>query len=143
MKITRRSFLKSLIALAFAEGIKIPAFAIGRQPYVNVGEVVNHIGPAPGGFIGGQIVKSVGSWDGVGYPVTVFDNGYPPREEHYYDVDLSCFRRELPDKFWWNPENEKYPNVHTWIRMQRFGETLREAIVKLNYASTDKFLAAI
>lgn len=143
MKITRREFLKGLAALAVTAGINVPAFVSGRKPYVHVGEVVSYIGPSPGGFIGGQIVTAIGEWDGVGFPVILLDNGYPAKEERYYDVDLACFLRELPEKFWHNPEHKKYPNVHTWLRVQRYGETLREAILKLNFASTEKFLPAI
>ena len=143
MKITRREFLKGLAALAVTAGINVPAFASGRKPYVLVGEVVSHIGTRPGGFIGGQVVTAVGEWDGIGYPVALATNSYPAGEETYYDVDLACFLRELPEKFWHNQEHKKYPNVHTWLRVQRYGETLREAILKLNFASTDKFLLAI
>ena len=140
----RRSFIKGLMALALSQGLKVPAFALNREPYVSTdSDVVNYIGPCPGGFCGGQIVTHVDKWDGIGYPVTLYSNSFPPKKEIYYDFDLSDLNKDVPDKFWWNPENEKYPNVHTYVRMQRFGESIEEAIIKMNLANTEEFLAAI
>jgi len=34
------------------------------------------------------------------------------------------------------PGSAKYPNVHTWLREQRFGETVAEAIRHLNFYSS-------
>jgi hypothetical protein len=142
MKITRRALLKGIAAVAITAGINIPAFSSRREPYVFVGEVVDYIGHSPGGFIGGQAVEYVGSWDGVGFPVVLRTNTYPSGHETYYDVDLAAFRREIPNDFWHNPKHKKFPNVHTWLRMQRYGESMREAIVKMNLASSKKFMTA-
>jgi hypothetical protein len=132
MSISRREFLK-LIAIS-AVIAAAPAFSSNRKPYVNKGEIVNYIGIRGKGtqsFIGGRAVKNVYEFDGVGYPVDVHNNSYGVHAalERYYDFDLVDFNRELPEHFWWNKENgKKYPNVHTYIREQRFGETVLEAI---------------
>lgn len=142
MLMKRRTLIKGLMALALSQGIKVPAFALNREPYVSVeSDPVGYIGPNPGGFIGGQCVTFVDKWDGVGYPVTLNSNSYPPEKEIYYDFDLADLNKEVPDGFWGNPENDKYPNVHTYVRMQRFGETLRESIIKLNMANKDRDIA--
>lgn len=135
MLISRRGFLK-LIGAAIASGATVPAFSKHRAPYVAAGEVVDYIGHHPGGFCGGQLVHEVGQWDGVGYPVLCWNTSYGPGRalERYYDFDLADFRREVPSGFWHHPGTRaKYPNVHTWIREQRFGETVVEAMRKLNF----------
>lgn len=140
--ISRRTFLKGLAALAATYGVNLSAFSGEREPYVLVGDVVNHIGPAPG-FCGGQLVVKVLPFDGTGYPVVTLDNGFsnPSGEETYYDVDLANFHKDIPANFWHDKANSVYPNVHTWLRMKRYGETMREAILKLNFASSADFLS--
>lgn len=144
IRISRRSFLKGLVALAITSGISVPAFMGARDPYVAVGDVVNYIGPAPG-FIGGQRVVRILPFDGIGYPVVTAVNGFGrnPLEETYYDLDLANFLKEIPQGFWHKNENGIYPNVHTWIRMKRYGETMREAITKLNFASSSEWLSRL
>jgi hypothetical protein len=134
MLVSRRGFLK-LISATIASGAIVPDFVKNRPPYVSEGEVVNYVGPRPGGFIGGQVVNKVEVWDGIGYPVQCWNNtcGSGRAIERYYDFDLANFIRDIPHRFWANPENAKYPNVHTWIRVQRFGETIAEAMRHLNY----------
>ena len=136
MKVSRRSFLK-LIGAAVATGVAVPAFAKNRAPYVLVGESVSHIGRCPGGFIGGKVVKEILPWDGCGYPVMLHSGIYGGRArplERYYDFDLVNFRRELPERFWSLPGSKRYPNVHTYVRTQRFGETIAEAMGNLNFS---------
>ena len=133
--LTRRSFLK-LIGIATAAGAVVPALQFGREPYVIKGELVDYIGARrPGGFIGSCSVVEVHPWDGVGYPVDVRPNtfGRADERERYYDADLANMQREVPAKFWHAPANRKYPNVHTFIRVQRFGETLEQAVRHLNF----------
>lgn len=132
MNISRRGFLK-LIGSAIASGAVVPAFAKQRKPYVTEGEVVSWIGSCPGGFTGGQLVAKVEDWDGVGFPVLCWNNSYGPARklERYYDFDLADFKREVPAGFWTMPGSKKYPNVHVWVREQRFGETVVEAISTL------------
>lgn len=140
-EITRRSFLK-LFASAVAIGAVVPAMDINRLPYVTLGESVSYIGGrGPNGesqgFIGGTSIRNILPWDGVGYPVEVWNGIYGSGSglETYYDFDLANFYREVPDQFWWSEENcRKYPNVHTYVREKRFGESITEAIQKLNYA---------
>lgn len=145
MSITRRAFLKILASVGAGQliGFNIPALSKTREPYVLETDVVNYVGPCNDtGFIGGQSIKSIGAWDGIGYPVVTYAHGWrTPREtESYYDFELANFNREIPDKFWWNPENEKYPNVHTYLIEKRFGVSTIEAIKKLNFVSSDKFI---
>ena len=140
MKISRRSFLKGLAALAVSASVPVPAFSSHRAPYITVGGTVNYIGhcPDPAAFIGSKVVHSVGEWDGVGYPVTVYGHGWDDKKEVYYDVDLADFNKEIPPRFWHDPANKKYPNVHTWLRMQRYGESFEQAVSHLNYVTIGK-----
>jgi len=137
--LSRRSFLKiagiSLAAIGLP--VKVKANDIVREPYVKKGEVVSWIGMCPGGFTGGQIVEEVRPWDGTGYPVITRNNSYGPRAatEPYYDQDLCNFNRETPMRFWANPKNKKYPNLHTYVRCKRFGETIEQAKQHLNFYS--------
>lgn len=142
--ISRRSFLKGLAALAVTAGLKLSAFSGTRQPYVEVGDIVNFIGPSPG-FIGGQLVVKVLPFDGTGYPVVTLENGFcnPSVEGTYYDIDLANFHKEIPADFWHDKANSIYPNVHTWLRMKRYGETIKEAILRLNFASSTEWLSRI
>lgn len=141
MSISRRAFLKGLAALAVSAAVPVPAFSSLRAPYItkNSGPV-SYIGhcPDPASFIGAKCVHSVGEWDGVGYPVTVLSNSYPTRKEVYYDVDLADFNKEIPPRFWHDPANKKYPNVHTWLRMQRYGESFEQAVSHLNFVTAGK-----
>lgn len=133
--LSRRGFL-GLIAAVMAVGVDVPAMRATRKPYVIAGETVDYVGSVPGGFIGAQLVHVVDAWDGVGYPVQTWNNSYGPARalETYYDFDLANFRREVPERFWHDPAHcAKYPNVHTFLREQRFGETVAEAIKHLNF----------
>lgn len=143
--ISRRSFLKGLAALAVSAGLNVSAFSGTRQPYVEVGDIVNFIGP-PQGFIGGQRVIRVLPFDGVGYPVVTHNNSFgkdAAAEETNYDVDLANFHKEIPPHFWHDRTNNIYPNVHTWLRMKRYGESMREAILKLNFANSSEWLQGL
>lgn len=119
MNLTRRSFFKLMAGAAVAAAIPV-AFK-RRDPYVRVGEVVDYIGPRGKGFIGGQVVSSVGEWDGTAYPVKCWNNCYGRYrvEELYRDVDLSCFNREVPRDFWPTHSMKKWVNVHSWVRSER------------------------
>lgn len=134
--LTRRSFLK-LIGIAAASAVVVPAVQIGRQPYVFEGELVSYIGHHPGGFAGGCSVAKVHPWDGCGFPVDVRNNCFGSHAGlvRYYDADLADMSRELPERFWHNPAHDRFPNVHTYIRMKRFGESMHEAIQHLNFVS--------
>ena len=124
MALNRREFLKLIGASAVISAL--PIFQSTREPYVTENSgAVSYVGANGKGFIGAQLVKKVHPFDGVGYPVEVSYGGYHSRIEKYYDFDLCDMGKELPDKFWWNEENnKKYPNVHTYIREKRFGETV-------------------
>ncbi len=143
MNITRRGFLKFIASLPVA--LAVPAFSKTRSPYVVTGEGVDYIGSRRTGqptFIGSCLVDSIGEFDGVGYPVVLMNQSYGPArapEGTFYDFDLSNFNRDVPKHFWHDPENvRRYPNVHTYVREQRFGESVVQAIEKLNFATIDK-----
>ena len=136
MNISRRGFLK-LIGSLTASGIAVPAFAKQRNPYVSRGEAVSWVGHCPGGFIGSQIVVEIGDWDDVGFPVVCCNGSYrkDAELERHYDFDLSDLNRDVPKGFWSMVGSKKYPNVHTYVREQRFGETVVEAMKHLNFVS--------
>ena len=119
-QLTRRNFLKLSGVSALIPFI--PKRLLFRKSYVNKGEIVDYIGcPASCAFIGGRIVESVGRWNGSYYPVVLLTNGYPPRKEAFRDLDLSNFRREVPNGFWHVSRNRKlYNNVHSYVREKRF-----------------------
>lgn len=127
--LTRRRFLQ-LATAAATSNLVSPALTAPRLPYVGIGESVSFIGlalhPEPT-FTGGAIVARVHDWDGVGYPCDIYSQGFynPPRlmKHTFYDADLCNFLRELPPNFWHDRSRVgKYPNVHSYVREQRYGE---------------------
>lgn len=128
LTLSRRSFL-ALASAAAANGIVIPALSAPRLPYVSTGENVSYIGlgrhPHPT-FTGSSIVKEVHAWDGVGYPVTMSCQSFyrgRTMPDRFYDSDLCNFLKELPPRFWSDPDRcARYPNVHAYVREQRYGE---------------------
>lgn len=136
-ELTRRRFLQ-LLGAAFASGVSVPALSVGREPYVQVSDIVSYVGPHgadSNAFIGGQLVRAVHAWDGTGYPVDVDNNCFGPHRvlERYYDFELSDLSREVPANFWHSEENRRlYNNVHTYVRTKRFGESIEEAVTALN-----------
>jgi hypothetical protein len=138
LDISRRLFLK-LFAGAAALGTVVPAMDFNRKPYVLPSDTVSWIGTCPSSmsFIGSKSVHQVLPWDGVGYPVELWNGLYGSSRalETYYDFDLANFNREVPVRFWHDQANcDKYPNVHTYVRQMRFGESLEAAIRKLNFS---------
>jgi len=126
MTLNRREFLKLIGASAVVAAL--PAFSGTREPYVTEKcGPVSYVGPnGKNSFIGAKIVREVLPFDGVGYPVRL------GKDEWCYDFDLSDMLKDMPDKFWHSEENRKrYPNIHTYIREQRFGETIPEAILTI------------
>ena len=144
MIVSRRSFL-GLFAAAAASRIVVPAFTPPRQPYVRTGEPVSYVGlnlyPAPV-FPGSTLVREIGEWDGIGYPVALYDQGYgnPCSMAHrFYDFDLCNFNRDVPERFWHDrARRERYPNVHAYIREQRFGEPVSRMRERMQVALLDK-----
>lgn len=136
-ELSRRRFLQ-LLGAAFASGVSVPALSMGREPYVQVGDCVDYIGPSGKGsrsFIGGKAVRAVHPWDGTGFPVDL-QNGFFGRHgalERFYDFELCNFSKEVPPRFWHSEENSRlYNNVHTYVRTKRFGESIEEAVKALN-----------
>lgn len=145
--LSRRSFLK-LAVTAAAAAIIVPAWTPPRDPYVKTDWYVNYIGRhCPGGFMGSARVLQVDEWDRIGYPVTLEDACYMYCREkrtlaqRIYDFDLCILRDEYPPDIWWHEENRRrYPNVHTYVRTRRFGESVADAIRSLNFAHTEEWV---
>jgi hypothetical protein len=78
-------------------------------------------------------------WDGIGYRCVLDGSnavGVYSKQIEYYDHDLVNFNKEVPPKFWHNSKHRHlFPNLHTYIRMIRFGESISEAIQSLNLTS--------
>jgi hypothetical protein len=147
--VSRRSFLMLLGAAAASKAI-VPAFAMGREPYVFVGEQVSYIGlakyPAPV-FVGTSGVREILPWDGVGFPCRLADQAAGYRDglmtDVFYDTDLADFRRELPENFWHDEARKaRYPNVHAYVREQRYGEDPIIMWRRLGYDAPNAALAA-
>lgn len=130
MIINRREFI-SLTGVAAAAST-LPALApLVREPYVLEKEWVDSIvwhlwddlrNPAPTGPL---FVSEVKPWDGKGYPITLAKTGWHKDREFFdgwYDFEWVNLRRELPANFWHHHSASIYPNVHSYIREQRFGE---------------------
>jgi hypothetical protein len=141
MNLTRRSFLK--LSAAAAAGIVIPALTPPRAPYVSAGESVSYVGlnkhPAPT-FTGSTLVRSVGEWDGVGYPCALQSQCVGRWHElmsgPFYDFDLVDFKREAREFSWADPANKRYPNIHAYVRERRFGELPDVMWQRLGYTRT-------
>lgn len=74
-----------------------------------------------------MLVHAIRSWDGVGYPIILARTGWRVQDrelfEGWYDFEWSNLRRDVPAQFWQMPGAvERYPNVHAYVREQRFGE---------------------
>ena len=144
--VSRRTFLK-LAGAAAAAGLIVPAWTPPRDPYVKQDWYVDYIGRHPGGFMGSARVLDVSQWDAIGYPVTLEDPGFmysaykKPLAQRIYDFDLCILRDEYPSDIWHHEGNRRrYPNVHTYVRTRRFGESVAEAIRSLNLAHTDEWV---
>lgn len=130
MDISKRSLLKALAALPFVAAV--PAWAAPRSPFVIEGEVVDSIifhlwGERPRPPRGPLFVAEVLPWDGSGYPIVLMRCGWRVEDREYfdgfYDHEWSNLRRDVPDRFWHSAANRRrYPNVHSYVREQRFGE---------------------
>ena len=124
-----------LIGAAIAAGAAVPAFTKSRAPYVVAGEVVDYIGHHPGGFIGGQIVHEVGAWDGsairyfCGTTPTVRAVIWSATTTLTSRTSLVMCRATLAPR----EQPREVPERCTWFREQRFGETVAEAMRKLNF----------
>lgn len=127
--IDRRSFIFSSISLPMAfAGAK--ATTLARAPYVSVGEhvdsIVFHLWDKPRAPSGPVVVDQILPWDGIGYPLVLSTWNYGDKRDlwdGWYDYEWSNFRRDVPDRFWAIPDNNRrYPNVHAYVREKRFGE---------------------
>lgn len=136
MLLNRREFLR-LAAAASAAGLIIPAWMPPREPYVSKGAMVTYVGqwgtPEARAVSVCGFVAEVGEWDRIGYPVKTQVHtgrfGTPPEFMDVYDFNLAESLTAWPRNLWHFPENcAKYPNVHCYVRMHRFGETAAQAL---------------
>ena len=136
----RRDFLVGLGLSPLAAAIPSSSLSLPtREPYGKGGDfpdsIVWHMWERPLMPIGPLRVTDVLPYDGVGYPIIVATLGWREQDRvHYpggYDHDWSVIRRDVPGQFWAQPGSSRYPNIHAYIREQRFGEppsVMREAM---------------
>lgn len=125
--INRRDFLGTIAATPLLS-LPAPAAPI-REPYVVVGEYVDsivwHLWDKPCAPIGPVVVHEIQPWDGESYPIILSRWIYGGRRElwsGWFDHEWSNLRRDLPKDFWQTHSLNDYPNVHSYVRQQRFGE---------------------
>lgn len=133
--IRRRSFLQVAMVLPLVGATAQPAAAAPRAPFVEEGESVDSIiwhlwGERPTAPTGPLYVAKILPWDGVGYPIVLMRLGWREEDREYfdgyYDHEWSNLRRDVPDRLWRLASNRRrYPNVHSYVREQRFGELPR------------------
>lgn len=132
MLISRRIFLRGLFSVPIAIGLPEVAEerVLQREPYVRVGQHVDSISlnihPQPT-FTGSARVAAIDEWNGEFYPCLV-DMGlpewWPEKFLPFPDHDLCILREEYPRDFWHHQNNwDRYPNVHSFVRFKRFGES--------------------
>ncbi|MER9833380.1 hypothetical protein NKJ28_00185 [Mesorhizobium sp. M0145] len=141
IKISRRTFLGSALSLPLVVGLPAAAAHV-REPYVFVGESVNsiiwHLWERPTFAPTGPLfVHEVLPWDGQGYPIVLAAHGWFPVQtrlyDGWYDFEWSNLRRDVPDHFWRHHSTDEYPNLHSYVREQRFGESpeiMRETMAR-------------
>jgi len=129
LEISSYAFIGSVAALVGA--VSAPAFLRGRAPFVIEGEFVSSIvwhmwekPLAPCSI--SMLVAKVLPWDGTGYPIILARTGWSVADREYfegwYDFEWSNLRRDVPSQFWAKPGADRYPNIHAYVREQRFGE---------------------
>lgn len=112
-----------------------------REPYVKVGDYVQWLGDprhwfwCDHSFIKAKQVRVFDDQDFLVNLVRVTKD--PDIDNTYWFLDRWLYtQRDISPQFWWNKDIEKlYPNVQTYLRTVRFGETGPEAIKVLNYTS--------
>lgn len=128
---SRRAIFKGLLALPFIAA-PVAAAPVIRAPFLLKGEYVDSIishlwGERPRPPVGALLVHEILPWDGTGYPIVLARCGwrYEDRQlfDGFYDHEWANLRREVPDRFWHSAANRRrYPNIHSYVREQRFGE---------------------
>lgn len=129
IQLSRRAFIGSIAALVGVSAA--PAFIRGRAPFVVeeefVSSIVWHMWDKPLAPCSiSMLVAKILPWDGTGYPIILARTGWAIEDrEHFegwYDFEWSNLRRDVPVQFWSLPGARRYPNVHAYVREQRFGE---------------------
>lgn len=135
LKISRRALLGALAAAPFVPAIVAAAVPDPhREPYVLKDEWVTSIvwhvweKPVAAPSVGDLLVHDILPWDGKGYPIVLAECGWKVEDRilyhGHYDFEWSNLRRDVPENFWHNPDRTwRYPNVHSYVREQRFGES--------------------
>lgn len=125
----RRDFLRGFAALPFVASSVAGFAAPVRAPFVVPGEIVDsivwHLWDEPMAPVGPVWVHEVLPWDGKGYPIVIKTIGHFETllYDGWYDHEWANLRREVPGQFWaMHGNEERYPNVHAYIRELRFGE---------------------
>lgn len=129
-KPSRRLFIQSVAALV-GSAVVTPTLALGRKPFVIEGEMVDslvwHMWDKPAAPLGSLSVAKILPWDGVGYPIILRKHGWRAEDAEdftgWYDFEWSNLRRDVPPNFWHTHTTDQYPNVHAYVREQRFGES--------------------
>lgn len=133
MNVTRRQVLVGSAALAAATVARSSAAAV-REPFVAAGEpvdsIVFHLWELPFAPTGPVYVHEVLPWDGRAYPLILssyeWQHSVGPGKALYAgwnDTQWANFRREVPSRFWADHSTDDYPNVHAYVRQQRYGES--------------------
>lgn len=130
MKLSRRALLGAIAATPLLPAV-VSAAPL-RAPYVekddDVSSIIWHIweDQRERPPVGPLFVHEVLPWDGNGYPIVMYRAGWRVEDREfvhgYYDFEFSQLRRDVPKYFWHDPANADYPNVHSYVREQRFGE---------------------
>lgn len=137
--LNRREFIATSAAVAAVGALNAPVIATAapRAPFLRpsmpgddpVSSIVWHLwdhpmNPAPTGPLW---VESVGEWDGIGYPVVLYGSSLPFTEKKrffgFYDHEWAPLRAEAPDWYYGHNFYPAFPNIHSYIREKRFGES--------------------
>lgn len=129
LNVTRRAFI-GIAGAILGGGITPFALTRPRQPFVVEGEHVDslifHLWDTPHAPTGPLSVHEILPWDGRGYPIVLRQWNYGNNVllfDGWYDFEWSNLLRDVPERFWQQAAHrEKYPNVHSYVREQRFGE---------------------
>lgn len=154
MQISRRQLMVGAGAFSASGLLPLSAESAVREPFLKEGDLVHSIvwhiwdHPLNPGPFGTTRVESVGAWDGIGYPIVLAGPPLPFLENvrvlGFYDHEWSSLREEVPD--WYDdPGHEPFPNIHSYVRWRRFGESpwvMRE-IMEINRTSGSSPLGRI
>lgn len=146
LKLSRRLLIQMAGLVVASPALAAPS---PRAPYLEPGEIVQdlffHQWDRPGAPVGPLLVHEIKPWDGRGYPVILrsMRSWGGDKEDYYdawYDHDWFNHLRHVPARFWHDPAKcERYPNIHAYVREQRFGEhpDVMRKTMERNWLSSD------